>query len=188
MIAWLKGEVKKIGVGNIILNVNNIGYDLSVTKTVVSLVSVGEEKEFHVYEHIREDSYNLFGFVTEDELVFFKKILSVKGIGPKIALAILSGYTVQALVQAVNNEDLSILTNISGIGMKSAQRIILELKGKISSISTVLKYEETDKDLIEALKGLGYTHPVIQDAIKNIPEKKDLTIRIKQALKYIREF
>ena len=72
--------------------------------------------------------------------------------------------------------------------MKSAQRIILELKGKISSISTVLKYEETDKDLIEALKGLGYTHPVIQDAIKNIPEKKDLTIRIKQALKYIREF
>lgn len=188
MICWLKGNIKVLDLDSVMIVVNNIGYSIKISRKTATSLPDGSEAEFFIYEHIREDDYSLYGFATREELLFFKLILAVKGIGPKIALSLLSEHSPSELATAINCEELSILTNVSGIGMKSAQRIILELKGKMSNFTDLSNYtassqlNNSDGELIAALQNLGYNTNNIQLILSKIPGDEDISTRLKLAL------
>lgn len=170
MIAFLKGKVIEYTPGAIILDVQNVGYKISIN--INQTAKVGQEKNFYIYEHIREDIYDLYGFLEQSELNLFKNLLSVSGIGPKVAMNIMSIADTNKIIKAIETEDLPFFINIPGIGKKAAAKIILDLKSKISideSASVIGRSGETD-NIVEALASLGYQKSEILKVIYKIPE------------------
>lgn len=187
MICWLKGQIILKNNSNIVLDVNGVGYEILLSDKSLHNLKCNDLLSLHIYEQIKEDSITLFGFLNQADLNFFKQLIDVKGVGPKIGLAVLNNYSVDQLIDAINSADVSVLTNISGIGLKSAQRIILELKGKLS-VENIDKINNFNKDneLIAALKNLGYSTNQIQVILPKIDPGIELSEKIKQALKEIR--
>jgi len=166
-----------------VVEVNGIGYKVFVPLTYFDQLTIGQNAVLHTYQYIREDILDLFGFLTEEELGFFEKLLTVSSVGPKTALAVMSVAPVRSLEKAILDEDLDLLTSVSGIGKKTAQRIILELKGKI-----VDKDDKTipsgDHAVMEGLVNLGYSVREARELIKKIPvQVKGTAARLKEALK-----
>lgn len=185
MIAKLKGKIEYVKDNYAVVDVNNIGYKVYLSAYTFGKVASIKDAEFFIHTYVREDTLALYGFLALEELEMFELLISISGIGPKASLGILSIATPKTIKTAILNEDPSILTKVSGIGKKTAERVILELKNKVADISTGDKEEVAiDTDAIEALVSMGYTVTEARDALKAVStDIKDVGERIKVALK-----
>lgn len=197
MISYIKGELAEVFEDMIVLENNNIGYNIRVPAAVIGqMPSVGEKVKVYTYLYVREDAINLFGFLTRDDLNVFKLLINVSGIGPKGALGILSTVTPDDLRFAVLSDDVKTIKSCPGIGAKTAQKLIIELKDKIclsDTFENVLAKKSTSADAdvlsirddaIEALVALGYSSKEAITAVKQVEhvEEKDSETVLKEAL------
>lgn len=183
MIRSLRGKVIEKDTSWLVLDVGGVGYQVSVSPTVLSGVSGEGETFLHIHDHIREDSHDLFGFTSVSDLTFFDQLLGISGVGPKVAMTILSIGSSDTLRRAIMAGDLETLTSVPGVGKKTAQKIILELKGQL------VESEEAgteDKEVVEALQSLGYPAQRAREALKGVPQElKDPSERIRLALRFL---
>ena len=202
MIAYLKGTLEEIGNDYIIVEVNNIGYQVKVSMRVLEgLPGIGRELKIHTYTYVREDVIALYGFLTKDDLRMFLLLLGVNGVGPKGALGILSVFSAAELRLAIISQDAKTIAKAPGIGAKTAQRMLIDLKDKVSLEETLeqIGTEPTNtiavksdnvgarNDAIEALTALGYTASESMKAVNavEITETMDSEAILKAALKHI---
>ncbi|MFA6551338.1 MAG: Holliday junction branch migration protein RuvA [Patescibacteria group bacterium] len=188
MLAFLRGKILNKSQNFIILEVNNIGYQIFVNAAAYADLNVGQETEFYLYHHVREDMDDLYGFKNFAELEFFKLLLSVSGVGPKSALGVLGMASVEDIKESIGAGDPSVLTKVSGVGKKTAERIVLELRGKIDHLappdSNGLVSASANSDEIDALMSLGYSLQQARDALKNVDmDIKESGERIRMALR-----
>lgn len=183
MIAHLRGTILHHTIDRVILDVQGVGYEIWVpTGTQGRLLAQVAEDEVigvHVYTNVREDALQLFGFASQDEKRVFERLLTVSGIGPKLALAILSALEPLELLKAVETNDLSALTKVSGVGKKTGQRLILELKSKFDdfALEAISPTEGASGGLIEdlrsALQNLGYGEQLIDGVVTELRPRRD---------------
>lgn len=194
MIASLKGIVQSRKPEGIIVEVNGVGYLVSIPlSSFGDIPEAGERVFLHTYTHVREDALQIYGFLSEEERRVFTVLLGISGIGPKLGLAILSGMPVQRFIEAVSNENVSLLSTIPGLGNKTASRVILELKGKLPSLEAGGEHG-SDKiaaadDAVSALVNLGYKKQMSEKAVGKAVQQGSDSIEeiIKEALKYLTE-
>jgi len=185
MISKIKGKIEYTRTKFVVVDVNGIGYKVYVTPYTLGKIAGKNTVEFFTHTYVREDTMDLYGFITLEELEMFELLISISGVGPKAGLGILTVATPRTIKTAILNEDSSILTKVSGVGKKTAERVILELRNKIADISIGDKEEAIiDSDTIEALVSMGYSVTEARDALKAVPKDiKDVGQRIKSALK-----
>jgi holliday junction DNA helicase RuvA len=188
MIAYLLGKILYKGQGFIIIKTNNIGYKVFINSALYSELDVNREVELYIHHHVREDAVVLYGFNDMEELEMFELLLTISGIGPKSALATLSVTNVDELKEYISQGDSSLLIKVSGIGKKTAERIVLELREKIIKASGNKKQGSNSNliksDEIDALMALGYSLFQARDALKDVdPEIKESGERIREALR-----
>lgn len=185
MIAQLEGKIAGIRGNAVILQVGGVGYQVFVSVYTLGKVAGQEQVLFHIHTHVREDQLALYGFLNEEELIMFELLISISGIGPKVALSILSIADVKTICTAIVNKDPSILTRVSGVGKKTAERVIIELQNKVDAVG--IEDQATTlagQDAIEALTSMGYSITEAREALKLVPEEiTDVSKRIRQALK-----
>lgn len=169
MYAYIYGKVITIGTDYIILDNNNIGYKIITPNPYLFMID--EVIKVYVYLHIRDDSHELYGFKTQKEKELFEKLISVTGIGPKTACAILAPGDVSNVLDAIEKGDVRFLMKFPKIGQKTAQQIILDLKGKLGQMEPIIENKELE-EAQEALKSLGYKEKEIDRVFKQISDKK----------------
>ena len=166
MIAHLRGTLTQKDPARVIVDVHGVGYEVSVPlSTFTALPDLGSEVSIDVHTHVREDIIALYGFSTRRERAIFEKLMTISGIGPKLAVTILSGGSVDDLVGAVKRGDLARLTAIPGVGKKTAERIILELKDKFQEFADAAQKPAVEVDVVSALENLGYNRGVAEGAL-----------------------
>ncbi len=182
MIGYLRGKIINTDLKSVVLDVSGVGYKIY---TNTSSLSTSKEAEFWTYLAVKENALDLYGFLKKEELDFFELLLSVSGIGPKSAMAILSIASLPNLRKAIATGDTGHLTKVSGIGKKNAEKIVLELKDKIKDLSGEMHSLSGDIDALEALKSLGYSEQESREALKKVTEIKDTGEKVKKALKLL---
>jgi len=189
MISYIKGKISYIGANFIEVLVNDLGYKIFVTDNFLNKAKVGKEIEIFTHQHVREDALDLFGFDNREQLELFEKLIGVSGIGPKTALNVLSAATVEEIETAVIHDDVSVLTKVSGIGAKTAERLVLELKNKYkgkTAPSAKGSNGSEDADVIDALIGLGYAADDARTALRQIDKGlKGTDEKLKACLKLL---
>lgn len=199
MIAYLKGEVASVSENRLVLDVNHVGYQIFISgRDAADMPPVGEEVKIHTYLSVREDAMQLFGFLSEDDLEIYKLLLNVNGIGPKAGLGILSVLSADDLRFAVLSDDAKTIAKAPGIGNKTAQKLILELKDKLSleeafekklqkTETAAVGNEENKGQAVQALVALGYSNSEALRAVKKVDVTEDMDTEtiLKQALKKI---
>jgi Holliday junction DNA helicase RuvA len=185
MIAKIRGKIEYLKANYVVVDVHDVGYKVFLSNYTFGKVAGIENVELFIYTYVREDTLALYGFLTSEELDMFELLISISGIGPKAALGILSIATPKTIRTAILNEDPSILTKVSGIGKKTAERVILELKNKVADLTVSEKEEvSVDVDAVEALISMGYSVTEARDALKLVPKDvKDIGQRVTIALK-----
>jgi Holliday junction DNA helicase RuvA len=189
MIASLKGKLQALGGDFAIVDVNGVGFKVFMpTSTLSTLGAKGEEVELQTHLHLREDNATLYGFATPEELGLFQTLISVSRLGPKLALSMLSAMSAEKLAMAIATGSTDLLAEIPGVGKKTAQRLILELKEKIGAgwAAPPPELAEENADVLAALTTLGYSVREATRAIAAIPPDPALTLeeKIKLALGY----
>ncbi|MFH1129354.1 MAG: Holliday junction branch migration protein RuvA [Patescibacteria group bacterium] len=186
MIGFIEGKIEYSTDKCVVVDVNGVGYKIYISTSVFkNLPEIGNKVKLFTHLHVREDILDLFGFLDKKELEFFEMLISISGIGPKGALNILSVASIETLKKAISNEDSTILTKVSGIGHKTAGKIILELKSKISG-EYLDEKGGADGEVIDALVSLGYRLQEAREALKKVPhEVKEVGAKIKHALKLL---
>lgn len=169
MIAHLKGKNLKKTDKGIILSTGNIGYFVHLSKNLLATSEEGKEAEFFIHSQVREDAFDLYGFPNYNELLFFRNLISINGIGPKVALEIINVPT-EKIQQAILNSDVDFIKKIPGIGPKTAKRIILELKSKVEINELEEMTTNSDNEAVEALMGLGYQRKHINQSLSKLPK------------------
>lgn len=186
MIATLKGQVIGKQIDHIVLEAGGIGYEVFLTTEDTGRARVGEDARYFIYEQLREDIHALYGFSSEDHKQVFVQLLSVSGIGPKVALAVLSAASVDRLKQAVAAGDPDLLKGVSGVGKKTAERIIVELRGKLGEPSGSVSLAGASDSAYQALIGLGYPAAQAAEAVAAVPvDVTNEQERIKLALRQV---
>ncbi len=199
MIGYIKGELIESRPGKIVVENNGIGYNIIVSEGVrEELPAIGEQVKIFTYTGVREDAISLYGFLTRDSLDMFYQLLGVSGVGPKGAQMILSVFTVPDLKYAILTDNSTLISKTPTIGKKTAERIIIDLKDKISEddilnlspstdVNDDKKLPDSVKDAVDALVALGYDRKQAVNAVKNIdkPEELDTNNLLKAALKYL---
>lgn len=203
MIAFVKGIIEDITEDNVIIDTGGIGYNVRISEdTASSLPGIGREAKLYTYTWVREDAFQLYGFQTRDDLEIFKKLITVNGIGPKGGLAILSVMSADDLRFAIMAGDAKAIAKAPGIGAKTASRVILDLKDKISMEDTLIRREMNEysasdglkgtdiensakNEAVEALTALGYSPSDALRAVRKteIPQDADVETILKLALK-----
>ena len=183
MYAYIKGFVKEIESDYIIIDNNSIGY-LVYTASPYSF-NVDEEYKVYLYQHVREDEISLYGFKTKEEKDLFLKLINVKGLGCKMAMPIIATGSISGIVDAIERENILYLKKFPKIGDKVARQIILDLKGKLVSSDSSSDTVDTNDELIEALKALGYKQPDIKKIIPSIHKGASIEEQIKEALRLL---
>ncbi len=190
MIVFLQGTVDSINAHSLFIDVLGIGYEVWVPVSVLSRVQTGSSVKIYTYQHVREDDLRLFGFLENIDLEIFKLLIGVNGIGPKAGLSILSAYSGEDVIAAINREDDRLFASVSGIGKKGAAKIVIELKGKVSEMGRGLRsigvqeslVSTSTNDLVDALVSLGYSEKEIYLHIKSIDQSLTLNEQLKLAL------
>lgn len=191
MIASLHGKLEAINSDGAIINVNGIGFQVFMpTSTLNTLGRPGEEVAVHTHFHLREDNASLYGFATEDELRLFQILISVSGLGPKLALAMLSTMSVEQLVMAIVTSSTELLSRIPGIGKKMAERLTLELKGKLGTdwiTAPTAQLADENTEVLAALASLGYSVTEASKAVATLSHNQSLSIeeKVTLALQYL---
>ncbi len=196
MISYLEGTIKYINQKNIcVLTSSGVGYEVQIDKNQIDNLKINQEISLHIYSHIKEDTFDLYGFINRSEKIMFEQLTSISGIGPRSALQILSLSGSQVLYENVIKNNVAYLTQISGIGKKIAEKIVLELKDKLPKIAFEFDNIRQDNnntnmsenmDVFEALKSMGYTPREAKEAVEKITDA-GLTLeqKIKLALKNV---
>jgi Holliday junction DNA helicase RuvA len=178
MIAFLRGRLFSKTPNQAIVECAGVGYDVTISvATFTTLPPEGAEARLYIYTHVREDQLALFGFVEPQEKRLFEKLLTITGIGPKLAITVLSGIDSSRLVTAIRGGDHATLTRIPGIGKKTAERVVLELKDKLDDMAVApstasAAYGPAGDDALSALVNLGYARPIAQRAIETAIAKQ----------------
>ena len=174
MIAHLRGRIFEKHPNRLVLDVNGVGYDVFVPlSTFYSLGEPGSETALRIHTHVREDALVLYGFATLLEQELFERLIGVSGIGPKVALAVLSGIEPLELIRAIERGDLARLTAIPGVGKKTSERIVLELKDRLPRVRSetapveVVETPALKDDVLSALVNLGYHRPLAEKAVSS---------------------
>ena len=185
MIAYLNGVVQLQDKNSIVVNVNGVGYLVKVSTFVLGELELGEEARLFVHTQVSESDISLYGFLEKEELKFFKQLISVSGVGPKTALGILSS-PVEVIKQAIVSEDADALAKFPGLGKKTAERIIVELKEKIDfngDLKIISSGKMEDDEALSALLSLGYSKYEALQMLAKIPDDiKELEERVRMAL------
>jgi Holliday junction DNA helicase RuvA len=181
MIAYLKGMIFTMNPAEVIVESQGVGYSVEVPlSTYYELGGPGSEVELLIHTHVREDSLQLFGFSTSGERLLFRRLINVSGIGPKLALAIIGGMGPAEFLGALDNADVARIVAIPGVGKKTAERLVLELRDKLIELQTELEVEPEEivgtkatlrRDIISALENLGFKKNVAERAVKNASEQ-----------------
>lgn len=199
MIAFISGKLIYKTTESVVIDVGGVGYEVFIPlSTFYTLPELGEPASLKVYTHVREDAIQLYGFLTQDERDVFQLLISVSGVGPKLARNILSGIAVGDLVAAIGSADNKKLSSIPGIGGKSAERLILELRDKIKAIAlkgvpehkvTAGDSDPLSNDVASALENLGYKPVQAEEAVKKakaaLPDGASFEAFLKEALKHL---
>jgi Holliday junction DNA helicase RuvA len=188
MIGFLRGVLAVKRPGTALVDVGGVGYEVSLP--LGSYASLPEENSgvsLHIYTHVKEDAIRLYGFLSDEEKQIFTTLLSVNGVGPKLALNILSGVAADAFVKAVEGEDVASLSKIPGVGKKTAGRIILELRQKLPSLGE--KKDAVFEDALSALVNLGYRKAEAREALERAAKKgyNHIEELLKEALRELNE-
>ena len=172
MIAHLSGRLIAKHPNQAIVEAAGVGYDVNISvPTFSQLPALGTEVAFHVHTHVREDSIALFGFLRQGEKELFERLISVSGIGPKLAITILSGMPADEMVGAIRGNDVARLTRIPGIGKKTAERMVLELRDKLQDFGAApaaAPASPIEEDVLSALVNLGYQRPAAERALAKV--------------------
>ena len=192
MIGSLKGKIVLKTEKFLILETTGVGYKVNVSSETLSKVNALQLRSgqndtlvsFWIHTHVREDILDLYGFLERQELEFFEMLISVSGIGPKGALTILGITSIETLRKAIGTGDTSYLTKISGIGKKTAEKIVIELRDKISEEKSGASLQG-ELDALEALKSLGYSQNEAREALKKVFPNTDTNAKIREALKIL---
>lgn len=199
MIGFLRGQVAALKADYCLLDVNGVGYRVFVAGSTRSKLRLKEEMQLFTYMNVYQDGITLYGFASEDEYDIFQLLIGVSGIGPKVALGILSSITVDGLCKAIQNKQATVLTKLPGIGKKSAERLILELKDKVGfatsdddEVLTLDMEGAVGDDIVSeaqaALVALGYSQAEIAPVLKKATKCKTTEEIIKLALKQLNKF
>ncbi len=176
MIAHLRGRLIAKHPNQAIVEAAGVGYDVVISvPTFSELPAVGAEVALHIHTHVREDAIALFGFLRPDEKLLFEKLISVSGIGPKLAITILSGMPTSEMVSAIRGNDVARLTRIPGIGKKTAERMVLELRDKLEQFGAApatAPASPVEEDVISALVNLGYQRAMAERALATAAKNK----------------
>jgi len=184
MIGSVKGKITHKGSGYVILETGSVGYKIYVTPIVLVPAKVGQDLSLVIHTYVREDQITLYGFERLPELEFFELLLTVSGVGPKSAIGIMSLASLEMIKSAIVSEDPSVFTKVSGIGRKTAERVIVELKEKLKSEVDSSPVAQEHSDAVDALLALGYSQQEARDALKKVPkELSSLSDKVKLALK-----
>jgi Holliday junction DNA helicase RuvA len=187
MIATLEGILEYRGNDSVIINVGGIGFRVYVSSsTIDQLGAVKGKVSLYTHLHVREDNISLYGFASSEELALFKNLISVSGVGSKVALVLLSALNPEQLVMAITSGDIDLISQAPGIGKKMAGRLVVELRGKLEKEwkETALPLAPGSADVIAALTGLGYSLTESTKAISKLPDSEELSLeeKIKMAL------
>ncbi len=190
MIASVSGTVQKIEAGSLVVAVGGVGVRVFVPRTVLENVgSVGRSIGLYTHLQVREDDLALFGFESEDDLELFEVLLSVQGVGPKVALAILGALSPELLKSAIMREETAVLQRVPGIGKKTAERIMFQLRDKLDvggSAAALPLVSDVDADVIDILTSLGFSIIEAQTALQHVPrEVRAMDERVQGALQYL---
>ena len=200
MIGFLRGQVAALKTDYCLLDVNGVGYRVFVAGSTRNKLRIKEEAQLFTYMNVYQDGITLYGFASEEEYDIFQLLIGVSGIGPKVALGILSAITVESLCKAIQNKQATVLTKLPGIGKKSAERLILELKDKVAfaaadDVEEILTLDlegPTGDDMMSeaqaALVALGYSQAEIAPVLKKATKCKTTEDVIKLALKQLNKF
>jgi len=185
MIACLTGTISEKDIDGVIINVNGVGYGVTITADDHSVLNKGENAKLYIYEHIKEQAHDLFGFTSKQSKRFFEQLLGVNGVGPKMAVSLLSLGTVDSLANAIANEDAAYIKQANGVGKRVAERIVVELRDKVGVSG---EYSPTKKvpvgdEAVQGLIALGFTKQDAGVALSGIDNKLSTEDRIKEALK-----
>jgi holliday junction DNA helicase RuvA len=179
MIAFLRGRLLSKTPSQAVVECAGVGYETTISVATFTLLPPeGAEARLHIYTHVREDQIALFGFAEPQEKRLFEKLLTISGIGPKLAITVLSGIDTDRLVTAIRANDHATLTRIPGIGKKTAERVVLELKDKLDDMAVApstagpTSYGHAGDDALSAMVNLGYARPVAQRAIETVLAKE----------------
>lgn len=182
MYGYIRGTITEIDSNYIVLENNNIGYVIYVPNPYS--YQLNREYQVFIYTKVAEDEYTLYGFKTREDKELFLKLISVKGLGPKMALPILATGTFDSIAEAIENNNLNYLKKFPKIGDKVAKQMVLDLKGKLNTINTGLfAKEDLSNELYEVLSGLGYKQADIKRVLNKIDAKLSLEEQVKEALK-----
>jgi Holliday junction DNA helicase RuvA len=191
MIASLQGIIDTVSQESMILNVNGVGFKVGVPTSVLSELGVaGREVKLYTHLHVREDDMSLYGFGSIDELRLFETLITVSGLGPKTAMGMLSAMSADQVAMAIATGSVEILTTIPGIGKKTAQRLILELKDKVGGVlisAPAGKAAQENADAVTALVSLGYSVVEATRAVGTLPSGRKFSLeeKVKLALQYL---
>lgn len=187
MIGSITGKIQHKGMGFLIIETAGVGYKVAVTPPQHFDSKIGESISLVIHTYVREDQISLYGFKTLPELEFFEQLLTVSGIGPKSALGIMSISSLEMIKSAIASGDAGLFKKVSGIGTKTAERVIVELREKLKAQGNATPLAAEQSDALEALMALGYKEQQARDALKDVPETKSLQEKIKSALKYLQK-
>jgi len=172
MIAHLRGKLISKHPNQAVVEAGGVGYEVNISiPTFSAMPALGAEVALHVHTHVREDALSLFGFLRSEEKQLFEKLISVSGIGPRLAITILSGMPADAMVAAIRGNDVAALTRIPGIGKKTAERMVLELRDKLEAFgvaAVAAAASPVEEDVISALVNLGYQRPLAERALARL--------------------
>jgi len=175
MIAHLRGRILEKNPNRVVLEAAGVGYDVSISVASFSgLPAEGAEVSLYIHTHVREDTLALYGFLRRDEKRLFERLIGVSGIGPKLAITVLSGMAADAVVAAVRGNDLAALTRIPGVGKKTAERMVLELRDKLEGLEAAPSAppaSRMEEDVVSALVNLGYQRSPAEQAVRRAIER-----------------
>lgn len=190
MINYLDGEIASKDIDHVIVDIAGVGYGVRVSVSDYDNLKIGERNKLYIYEHIREDAHDLFGFINIGTLNLFNQLLSVKNVGPKVALAILSIGSESTIREAIAGGDVKRLQTAKGVGKRAAEQIIVELRDKLGLVSSMEAEGvvtrgslDVNDEAVQALVALGYSEYDAQSALKKSDPELSTQERIKQALK-----
>lgn len=188
MIGYLKGILAEKKPNSLILDVNGVGYLVTIpVSTFLELPEEGSSLALFIYTHVREEALALYGFRTMREKLLFEKLISVSGIGPKVAISFLSGMSSDELIPAIQRQDIAKLSTIPGVGRKTAERVVLELREKIPQLMTESAEVPSEKpmreDLVSALVNLGYQQSLAEKIVKHVLDKSKSDASFEELLK-----
>lgn len=178
MIAHLRGKLLAKHPNQVIVETCGVGYDVTISiPTFSDLPDAGSEVALHIHTHVREDAIALYGFLRRSEKQLFEKLITVSGIGPKLAITILSGMQADEMVRSIRGNDVARLTRIPGIGKKTAERMVLELRDKLPepgahAAPAAPSLNSTEEDVLSALVNLGYQRPAAEKALSVVAKNK----------------